>query len=63
LVAGPRNREDGLSLPELEVKEQTREELKVQRRTSRDGLKAWLGRKGERRKKRVFFLFSENIFV
>jgi hypothetical protein len=28
-----------------------------------DGLKAWLGRKRERRKKRDFFLFLENIFV
>jgi hypothetical protein len=45
------------------VKEQTREELKVQRWTLRDGPKAWLGQKGERRKKRDFFLFSENIFV
>jgi hypothetical protein len=63
MVAGPRNREGGLGLPELEVKEQTREELKVQRWTSRDGLKAWLGRKGERRKRRDFFLFSENIFM
>jgi hypothetical protein len=39
MVAGPRNREGGLGLPELELKEQTREELKVQRWASRDGLK------------------------